>query len=160
MVTMEDVRRHLDPEEPDYERAAAVLGPDALPFLAELAVGDDALLAAKAVSLAGLIGGADAIPIVAKAVQDGPAEVRVVAATAAGRAGKPGERLLILLLRDHEVGVRKRAVSAVSAAPSAALRKAVEEVRDSDPHPAVRERAALQLRQMAPAPTRQKPARR
>ena len=43
-VSMEQVRAHLDRDEPDYP-AAAQLGPEALPHLRQLAQGDDPMLA-------------------------------------------------------------------------------------------------------------------
>ena len=53
-VTMKQVRAALDPEEPDYEKAAK-LGPEALPHLEKLISRKDPNLASKAASLAGMI---------------------------------------------------------------------------------------------------------
>ena len=53
-VNMKQVRAALEPEEPNYDKAAK-LGADALPHLGRLVRGDDAMLASKAAYLAGLI---------------------------------------------------------------------------------------------------------
>ena len=138
MVSMEDVRRAIDPEEPDYVRAAGELGPDALPFLAELASSEDAMIASKAVSLAGLIGGEGSIPIVEIAAEAGPPEVRVVAAVAAGRLGGKAERALLRLLEDEDLGVRKYAVRAVPKRATGRLRDALEQMAESESDPSLR----------------------
>lgn len=138
MVSTEDVRRALDPDEPDYKQAAASLGPEALPILAELAKSSDVMLASKAVSLAGRIGGLDAVAILEHAAQTGPAEVRVVAAAATGRVTPLAENVLLNLIQDPDPGVRKYALRAVPAAPSARLREVLEVMRTSDSDPSVR----------------------
>jgi hypothetical protein len=46
-ITMNAVRAHLDPDEPDYTKAAE-LGPDAIPYLEEIVNGTDTMLASKA----------------------------------------------------------------------------------------------------------------
>lgn len=140
MVTMEDVRRAIDPEEPDYERAAATLGSDALPHLAELSRSDDAMTASKAVSLAGMIGGPEALPVIERAADTGPPEVRLVAAAAAGRLGTAGEDVLLRLLEDSDIGVRKYAVRAAPEVPSKRLRDVLEQMRESDTDPGIRNR--------------------
>ena len=53
-VTLQDVVRQLNRDEPDYVRAAQ-LGPEALPHLRQLIEGDDLGLAAKATYLAGIM---------------------------------------------------------------------------------------------------------
>ena len=50
-VTMKDVRTQLEPDEPDYAKAAQ-LGADAIPYLKELVNGPDTMLASKAAYLA------------------------------------------------------------------------------------------------------------
>ena len=67
-VTMEKVRAALDPEEPDYEKAAK-LGPEALPHLEKLIARKDPNLASKAASLAGMIKDERAVRVVEKAAK-------------------------------------------------------------------------------------------
>ena len=81
-VTMEQVRAALDPEEPDYEKAAK-LGADALPHLAKLIARKDPNLASKAASLAGMIKDERAVRVVEKAAKHEDVRVRVAAAYSA-----------------------------------------------------------------------------
>jgi hypothetical protein len=59
-VTMEQVREKLEPIEPGYIEAT-MFGPDAMPFLEQLANGGDPMFAPRAVHLASLIGGDGAV---------------------------------------------------------------------------------------------------
>lgn len=104
-VSMEDVRKVLDPDEPDYA-AAAQLGEDALPHLEELVRGNDPMLASKATYAASLIsGGADAVATAA----DSEDPIVRVAAAAAARNLTPerAEPLLRRLSDDEDAGIRK-----------------------------------------------------
>jgi HEAT repeat protein len=102
---MQDVRKVLDPDEPDYA-AAAELGEEALPHLEQLVRGDDAMLASKATYAASLIrGGADTVETAA----DSEDPVVRVAAAAAAR-NLPPERAQLVLRRlsdDEDAGIRK-----------------------------------------------------
>jgi HEAT repeat protein len=151
MVSMEDVRRAIDPEEPDYLAAASSLGREALPFLAELAEGPDAMTASKAVSLAGLIGGDDAVPIITRAAQADRAELRIVAVAAAGGLGRNGEEVVADLLGDDDAGVRKYAVRAVGEQPSARIRRLLEDRREVESDTGVRRGIEHRLRTMPPS---------
>jgi hypothetical protein len=144
MVTMKDVRAAIDPDEPDYEAAAVRLGQDALPFLRELAAGSDTMLASKAVSLAGTIGGPEAVAVVDEAAHASPQELRVVAAAAAGQLGPDADGVLADLLADGDAGVRKYALRALpgdDADLAEPIREALEHIRAADPDPANRTRA-------------------
>jgi hypothetical protein len=106
-VTMEDVRAALDPEEPNYPKAAR-LGPEALPHLKELVNSGDAMLASKAAYLASLIADEGATDVVEHAARRSEPIVRVAAAAAAANlAGAAGERVLRSLATDTDPGVRK-----------------------------------------------------
>lgn len=142
MVTMHEVRRRLDADEVDYDEAAA-LGPDALPYLAELAHGDDMMLASKAVYLASVIGGGDSAAIVADAAERGDPVVRVAAAAALRNlAVDDFERVGETLLDDDDPGVRKVAMGSVAAADSPALTAKMRRAAEEDPEDYVRDTAA------------------
>lgn len=104
-VSMEDVRKVLDPDEPDYA-AAAELGAEALPHLEQLVRGDDVMLASKATYAASLIqGGAG---IVETAADSGDPVVRVAAAAAARNLpAEPARQVLSRLSDDADAGIRK-----------------------------------------------------
>jgi HEAT repeat protein len=104
-VSMDDVRRALDPDEPDYA-VAARLGKEALPHLERLVRGDDLMLASKAAYAASLIDGGSEV-VEAAAGSDDPV-VRVAAAAAVRNL--PGDRARPMLRRlseDVDPGIRK-----------------------------------------------------
>jgi HEAT repeat protein len=127
-VTMEQVRKALDPEEPDYAKATK-LGPDALPHLAKLIGGRDPGLASKAASLAGMIGGERAVPVLEKAAGHKDARVRVAAAhSAQNLAPEAASGILAGLVVDADVGVQKVALRSVPRQATPELRTSVEKV--------------------------------
>lgn len=131
-VDMEKVKAALNPEEPDYPKAAQELGADALPHLEKLVGGSETLLAAKAAYLAGLIGGADAAAAVAKAARSSHPTVRIAAAAAATNLpAAQSDTVLLQLVDDADPGVQKVAVRSAPAAMSDALRARVSSVRAS-----------------------------
>jgi hypothetical protein len=119
---MQQVRRALDPDEVDYE-AAAALGPEALPHLAVLVTGDDPGLASKAAYLAGRISHPASADVVARAADSLDARVREAAASAT-RFLPPDRASTILaqLVLDPDVSVQKLAARSIPHAPSRELR--------------------------------------
>jgi hypothetical protein len=121
-TTMEQVRAVLDPDEPDYEKGAAELGPDAIPHLQALVKGDDPMLASKAAYLASLIKSDASADVVREAAGSNVETVRVAAAAAARNlpSAKASE-VLEGLVADADPGVRKVARDAVPKRPSSRL---------------------------------------
>jgi HEAT repeat protein len=152
-VTMKAVRAVLDPEEPDYAKAAQ-LGPEALPLLRELILGPDQMMASKAASAAAAIGGAGAADVLAEGVRSPNAAVRVSAVAAAGMMGGPeAEALLLNSLGDGDSGVRRQVLRAVAARPSAAVAARLREVGRTDQEAGVRaeaRRLATQAAKVSP----------
>jgi HEAT repeat protein len=141
-VKMADVRAALDPDEPNYE-AASALGPEAVPFLAQLVRGQDLLLAAKATYAAGRIHSGPAIRVLEAAAAHADPSVRVAAAGAAGSATvEQAIRVLPRLLTDADSGVRRIAVqsAAVKAGQRGGrgLREQLRTVGENDPNPGIR----------------------
>ena len=129
-VTMEQVRKALDPEEPDYAKAMK-LGPDALPHLEKLIAGKDPGLASKAASLAGMIGGASgdakAVRALEKAANHKDVRVRVAAAHSAKNLSAPdASHVLASLVTDEDVGVQKVALRSVPRRVSPELKAGLE----------------------------------
>jgi HEAT repeat protein len=145
-TTLDEVRNAILPEEPNYERAAARLGEDALPFLAALAVDEDTMIAMKAVSLAGLIGGRRAARIAQEAAESDRPELRVVAAGAAARLGAAGEPVIESLLADTDRGVRKHAIRAVKPSSSAELKGQLDQLLEAETDLPLRDLLATKLR--------------
>lgn len=105
-VTEAEVRKHLDPEEPNYPAAAAALGAEALPVLERLVSASDPLLASKAAYLAALIPDPAAARVLEIAAGSPEATVRVAAAAGAQRRPELAAALESLLT-DRDPGVRK-----------------------------------------------------
>jgi hypothetical protein len=126
---MEQVRKALDPDEPDYDKAAQ-LGPDALPHLEVLVGGEDIGLASKAASLAGRIRDERSVAVLDKAASHGDARVRVAAAAAAkGLPASGASRVLERLVADRDIGVQKHALRSVPTRASAELRQKIESLK-------------------------------
>ncbi|MFC6014706.1 HEAT repeat domain-containing protein [Plantactinospora solaniradicis] len=126
-VSMERVRAALDPEEPNYP-AAAQLGQEAVPHLEELVRGEDEMLASKAAYLASLIDAERARAVVSAAAEHPSPVVRVAAAAAARNLTAPGaSEVLLNLVDDEDVGVRRLARSSVPPEPSEALSRRLAE---------------------------------
>jgi hypothetical protein len=129
-VTMKDVRAALDPEEPNYEKAAK-LGAEALPHLEVLVSSGDTMLASKATYLASLIKGAKSAEIVGTAAQSDDPAVRVAAAAATSNLAASGASTILEdLVGDPDPGVRKVARASVPDKPSAKLSRKLEDVGD------------------------------
>ena len=140
-VTMKQVRAALDPEEPDYAKAAK-LGPQALPHLEKLIARDDPGLASKAASLAGMIGDEKAARVLEKAARHRDVRVRVAAAHSAQHLPAPdASRILSRLMADKDVGVQKVALKAVPRGRKVdpGLRSSVETLTKPQADPAIRD---------------------
>ena len=114
MVDREQVIEALSAGEPDYVQAA-VLGPAALPHLAELVAAEDADLAAAAAYFAGLVGTEGAVPILNQALRSTDPLLRRAAAKGVSRID-PNHRpaLLMTALKDDDPEVLRTALGAVS----------------------------------------------
>ncbi|MDQ0000581.1 HEAT repeat domain-containing protein [Pseudarthrobacter sulfonivorans] len=125
-ITMEAVLKVLEPDEPNYDKAAS-LGPDALPHLRSLVQGNDPMLAAKAAYAASLLEGDQGKDVVAAAAQSETASVRVAAAAAANNLpSESAAEVLMDLVDDDDSGVRKVALSSVPADAPPQLSEKVE----------------------------------
>lgn len=112
-VTMKAVLEVLEPDEPNYDRAAS-LGPDSLPHLRTLVQGDDPMLAAKAAFAASLLEGDQGKDVVAAAAHSETASIRVAAAAAANNLPAESAAVVLMdLVDDSDAGVRKVALSSV-----------------------------------------------
>lgn len=144
-VTLQDVLKQLDTDEPDYT-ALTALGPDAVPHLTTLVRSDDPGVAAKAAYLASLIQADESIEALSSAVAS-PHEVVRVAAAAGLRnlAGPQATRLAERLLDDGDAGVRKVALNAVGRLGLTTLAAKVRSMASSDDETALRAVARQEL---------------
>jgi hypothetical protein len=118
-VTMNDVRRVLDPEEPNYG-AVPALGAGALPHLEALVTGPDPMLASKAAYAASLLDGSTGESVVQLAAESSDATVRVAAAAAVRNLPQDSaNRMLDTLRSDDDPGIRKVARRSAEEGPVA-----------------------------------------
>jgi len=156
-VDMEQVRAALEPEEPDYPRAAKSLGADALPHLEKIITGDQTGLAAKAAYLAGVIGTDKCLPAMQKAAASGQAAIRIAAAAAARHLpDEYRDSLVLQLVDDGDAGVQKVALNSAPAAMSDALKARVESLRAAAPAPAGKGKSKKTSKAAAPARKKRK----
>lgn len=139
-TSLENVRAALLPDEPQYAVAAATLGADALPHLAALVAGDDVGLASKAAYLASMIDPADTTNAVRTAAEHSEPVVRAAAAGAAGNLSEAAaEPILMSLLDEEDVGIRKVALRSVPTTPGPELTAKVTALsQDKSVHEVVR----------------------
>jgi HEAT repeat protein len=138
---MEQVRARLDPDEPEYSKAAAELGPDAIPHLAKLVEGGDPMLASKATYLASLIPSDKSVDVIESAARSPHDEVRVAAASGVRNMKKVPTPLLETLFKDKDAGVRKVALRSIETNEQANAKPILEKVAKDDPNPNLRKLA-------------------
>ena len=155
-VTMKQVREALAPDEPDYEHLPEELGEDALPHLRKLVRDEDPLLAGKAASLAGMIGGPKAANVLkAASAHRNPAVRQAAAGSAADLAPEDAERVLVQLMDDKDSAVVRRAVIASTRVPLPAIERELERLRKSRRSAYVKKAAAKALKDVKAARRRQ-----
>src|SRR5215218_3930930 len=146
-LTRASVVAALAPDEPDYSEAAATFGEAALSHLAELVRAADPLLAAKATSLTGTIGGEAAAEVVLEAARHDQVGVRAAAAYAArGLPERGASPVLLVLMNDDHPSVVKQAVAAAGGSSDEHVRARLREIESSHESPAVREAARRALK--------------
>ena len=159
-VTLQDVLKQLDRDEPDYA-ALTALGPDAVPHLATLVRSGDPGIASKAAYLASLIQTDESVDALSSAVASPHEVVRVAAA--AGLRNLPGPqaaRLADRLLDDGDAGVRKVTLNAVGRLGLGSLEAKVRSMASSDVEGALRAVARQELARLAAGVEAERPAKR
>ncbi len=141
-TTMKDVRAWLDADEVDYA-GAKKLGPASIPFLTELVQGGDLGLASKATYLASLIKSPKSVAVLEAAAARNEPVLRVAAASGIRNLPQAqAERVLDLLIKDRDSGVRKVLLKSATGLKSPQVAAKLQEVAKEDEDPFVRELAA------------------
>lgn len=147
-VSMDVVRAHLDPDEPDYARAAE-LGPDALPYLEDIVNATDIMLASKAVYLASLIIDDKSVSLLEGAARSQEPIVRIaVASGLRNLSEQDANRVSDLLVGDNDVGVRKVMLKSISNFSSPVLVDKVQNLSKKDPEKFIRDLASETISKM------------
>ena len=150
MATMAQLRALLDPEEPDYSQAAR-LGPSALPLIESLIASNDSMLASKATYLTSMIVDPRSSAILKRAAVNPSVHVRLAAAAGARHLeASDASGILVTLLADSDLGVRKLSLGSVPSRATADLRQRVEFMSTGAPEPSIRDLSKVVLQRIGP----------
>jgi hypothetical protein len=139
-VTLQDVVRQLNRDEPDYAQAAQ-LGPEALAHLRQLIEGDNPGLAAKAAYFAGIMNADESVPLLQMAARHPDPVVRVAAAASAKNLTGLTTSLVSAFLDDADPGVRKWGLRTLEVNQPQGVKPNLEKIARDDPDSGLRERA-------------------
>src|SRR5437867_568253 len=132
-MTLEEIKNKLSAIEPESDIFAGI-GPSEIPVLKRLLADKEPWLASRAVFALSRLSDPRALAVLSDAAADPRQEVRVsVAASARSLKPKDASDLLMQLLDDPEMGVRKFAVQSVSKAHRAAVIQKVKDISTGDP---------------------------
>jgi HEAT repeat protein len=147
-MTLEQLRNQLSAIEPD-DGIYAGIGPSEIPLLEQLLQDTEPWMASRAVFALSTVPDMRAVTILSRAVADPRPEVRVsVAASVSNLRPNDANNILLNLLADTDLGVRKFAVQAVSGTHDAAVHAKVRDMETGDPIPWLRDVAKDRLRDL------------
>jgi HEAT repeat protein len=147
-MTLEQIKNRLSAIEPD-DSIYAGIGPSEIPLLEQLLQDKEVWMACRAVFALSRVSDAKAVTILSQAVADPRQEIRVaVAASVSNLNPKDGNNILLKLLTDTELGVRKFAVEAVSGTHDAAVHAKLSDIETRDPAPSIRDLARNKVREL------------
>ena len=147
-MTLEQLRNQLSAIEPD-DGTYAGIGPSEIPLLEQLLQDAEAWMASRAVFAPSRVPDMRAASILSRAVADPRQEVRVSVAASVSNL-RPGDanNILLNLLADTDLGVRKFAVQAVSETHDAAVHAKLQDLETRDSAPSIRDVAKERLREL------------
>jgi HEAT repeat protein len=147
-MTLEQLSNQLSAIEPDAGIYAGI-GPSEIPLLEQLLQDKEAWMASRAVFALSRVPDVRAVAILSRAVADPRQEVRVsVAASVSNLRPSDANNILLKLLADTDLGVRKFAVQAVSGTHDAAVHAKLRDLGTRDPAPPIRDVAKDRLREL------------
>lgn len=147
-MTLEQIKNQLSAIEPDDGMYSGI-GPSEIPFLEKLLQDKEVWMASRAVFALSRVSDAKAVRILSRAVADPRQEVRVaVAASVSNLKPRDANNILLKLLIDPELGVRKTAIQAISGTHDAAVHAKLRDIQTRDPAPAIRDIAKDRLREL------------
>jgi hypothetical protein len=149
MATLNEVRQLLGVDEFDYVELAHQLGAEVVPLLKQLVFEDDPRIAPKAAYLSSLFDTVEAADVIALAANSRHDVTRVSAAAALSNAvaSNVDAKVFMDLLRDHDVSVRARTITAAATRNDTAINVKLREIMKVDPEPELRSMTAKVLNQ-------------
>lgn len=143
-LSLAQLRKLIDRDEPDYEALANQLGPAAIPQLQTIVKGSDPMLASKAAYLVSLIPDERSVKVLVAAAKSPHVTVRVAAASAAKNLPQAEQVTEVMseLLKDADLGVRKVALRSIEVRPEIAPKDMVMKLATNDPDGTIRDIAS------------------
>jgi HEAT repeat protein len=147
-MTVAELSARLSIIEPTEDMYAGITAAD-VPTLQQLIAQSEPWLAARGVFALSRVGTSEAVAVMANAVTDARTPVRVaVAAAASQRPIVLPDRILLHLLRDPDIGVRKFAPHAIKRENGPEPHELLNRLSIEDEVPVVRQNAAEALRRL------------
>lgn len=144
-MTMDELRMRLSAIESDESTYSGITASE-IPLLEELLTDKEAWMASRAVFALSRVPDPKAVTILSRVVADPRPEVRVaVAASLSKLRPQDANNILLTLLDDTELGVRKVAVKTVSGINNAAVHAKLRDIQARDPAPPIRDFAKTKL---------------
>ena len=146
--TLEQLRDQLSAIEAD-DSIYDGIGPSEIPQLEQLLQDNEAWMASRAVFALSRLSDIRAATLLSRATADPRPEVRVAAAASVTNL-KPNDAndILLTLLTDPDLGVRKFAVQSVAGTHNRAVHAKLRDLETQDPAPWIREIAKSKLREL------------
>jgi HEAT repeat protein len=147
-MTLEQIRNQLSAIEADDSMYSGI-GPSEIPLLEQLLQDEEAWMASRAAFALSRIPDNRAVEALSHAAADTRKDVRVaVAASVSNLKPQDANSILLKLLNDEELGVRKFAVKSVSEAHDEAVHGKLQEIQARDPSPPIRDIAKSRVREL------------
>jgi len=146
--TLEELRNQLSAIEPDIDMFDGI-GPSEIPLLEQLLQDEEAWMASRAIFALSRIPDPKALAILSHEVSDPRPEVKVaLAASVKNLKSSDANDILLKLLNDTNIGVRKFAIQAVSPNHNVSVREMLKNLEMQDPIPPIRDSAKDKLREL------------
>jgi HEAT repeat protein len=144
--TLQELTSQLSAIEPDLSTYDGI-DPSDIPLLSQLLQDPETWMACRAVFALSRISDRSAVALLSKAAADPRKEIRVaLAASTKNMDPRDANSILMTLLTDAEVGVRKFAVGSVSRSHDPAVLTKLKDLQIRDPVPRIRDFAEDKLR--------------
>lgn len=147
-MTLQQLKYQLSAIEPD-EHMYEGIEPSEIPLLAQLLNDEEPWMAARAVFALSRIRDPGALTILSQSVTDSRPEIRVaLAASTSNLQPTQANDILLTLLADTELGVRKFAIKSVSETHNAVVHTKLRELANQDPVPWICDFATKRLQEL------------
>ena len=147
-ITLEQLKNQLSAIEPDDSTYLGI-GPSEIPFLEHLLQDEEAWMASRSVFALSRVSDDQVLPILSQAVADPRPEIRIaLAASVSNLKPEDANNILLQLLSDSDLGVRKFAIKSVSGSHDIAVHEKLKDIQIQDPALPIREIAKDRLREL------------